>query len=324
MTALAAALALTSTPLFAQDLAPAPVEPSAPVVAAPAPAVEPAQPAATAPGAALNIPKISVDLSDAPATSSAEVAAPAAKPSSEVPAERSAVAEQPAPPPVKQAPVTAAATPSAASEPTVAMTEGPAPESPLPTPPVAIEPPAPMAAAPAPAAPQAMASTMDETLPVAGGVLAALALAGGAFAVAGRRRRYRDDYRTVETIEPPVAVEAEPAALRTPISSSAPSYARPAPAAETALPTGFDLSRYGPHVQAAYRGPTPDNPSLSLRTRLKRARFYDQRERMEAAGTPSRPVAPQKPAAQPARQPDLVTTRRFNVGNGGFRPAYQG
>jgi hypothetical protein len=31
-------------------------------------------------------------------------------------------------------------------------------------------------------------------------------------------------------------------------------------------------------------GPTPDNPSLSLEKRLKRARFFDQRERQVAAG----------------------------------------
>jgi len=31
-------------------------------------------------------------------------------------------------------------------------------------------------------------------------------------------------------------------------------------------------------------GPTPDNPSLSLKKRLKRAAFFDQRERDVAAG----------------------------------------
>jgi hypothetical protein len=31
-------------------------------------------------------------------------------------------------------------------------------------------------------------------------------------------------------------------------------------------------------------GPTPDNPSLSLKKRLKRAAFFDQREREVAAG----------------------------------------
>jgi hypothetical protein len=38
-------------------------------------------------------------------------------------------------------------------------------------------------------------------------------------------------------------------------------------------------------VERAYRGPSPDNPSVSLRTRLKRAAFFDKREREVAAGT---------------------------------------
>jgi hypothetical protein len=38
------------------------------------------------------------------------------------------------------------------------------------------------------------------------------------------------------------------------------------------------------HVDRAMRGPTPDNPSLSLSKRLKRAAFFDQRERDVAAG----------------------------------------
>jgi hypothetical protein len=47
-----------------------------------------------------------------------------------------------------------------------------------------------------------------------------------------------------------------------------------------AVPADGDLSRYGRHTQAAYRGPTPDNPSLSLKRRLKRAAFFDRREQM--------------------------------------------
>lgn len=38
------------------------------------------------------------------------------------------------------------------------------------------------------------------------------------------------------------------------------------------------------HVERAMLGPTPDNPSLSLKKRLKRAAFFDQREREVAAG----------------------------------------
>lgn len=38
------------------------------------------------------------------------------------------------------------------------------------------------------------------------------------------------------------------------------------------------------YVDRATAGPTPDNPSLSLKKRLKRAAFFDQREREVAAG----------------------------------------
>ena len=38
-------------------------------------------------------------------------------------------------------------------------------------------------------------------------------------------------------------------------------------------------------VERAYRGPSPANPSVSLRNRLRRAAFFDQREREVAAGT---------------------------------------
>ncbi|MFT3977515.1 MAG: hypothetical protein QM688_10435 [Sphingomonas bacterium] len=57
------------------------------------------------------------------------------------------------------------------------------------------------------------------------------------------------------------------------------------------LPEGFDLSRLGPHVRAAYLGPTPDNPFLTLRNRLKRARFYDERERRDAEQHRDHPAA---------------------------------
>jgi hypothetical protein len=45
------------------------------------------------------------------------------------------------------------------------------------------------------------------------------------------------------------------------------------------------------HVDRAMLGPTPDNPSLSLKKRLKRAAFFDQRERAAAAGEAT-PVDP--------------------------------
>jgi hypothetical protein len=42
------------------------------------------------------------------------------------------------------------------------------------------------------------------------------------------------------------------------------------------------------HVERARRGPTPDNPSQSLQKRLKRAAFFDQRERLAAQGEAER------------------------------------
>ena len=51
--------------------------------------------------------------------------------------------------------------------------------------------------------------------------------------------------------------------------------------------TSSDMS----HMDRAMLGPTPDNPSLSLKKRLKRAAFFDQREREVAAGK-AEPVDP--------------------------------
>lgn len=48
--------------------------------------------------------------------------------------------------------------------------------------------------------------------------------------------------------------------------------------------TGSTESPTDSHVDRAMLGPTPDNPSLSLKKRLKRAAFFDQREREVAAG----------------------------------------
>ncbi len=44
-------------------------------------------------------------------------------------------------------------------------------------------------------------------------------------------------------------------------------------------------------VERAYRGPSRSNPSVSLKTRLRRAAFFDKRERDAAAGL-AEPVDP--------------------------------
>ncbi len=67
------------------------------------------------------------------------------------------------------------------------------------------------------------------------------------------------------------------------------------------------------HVDRAMRGPTPDNPSLSLKTRLKRAAFFDKREREVAEGK-AEPVDPD------AGLPDAMTDQGFMLqADGGER-----
>jgi hypothetical protein len=145
---------------------------------------------------------------------------------------------------------------------------------------------------------------MDEMLPIAaGGGLALLALGGTAAALIGRRRRRKEqEWADAQTMAfEPFETAAAPKPERRPepaIHQGRPAMAEPsafawgnrtqaeakAPAVEP------DGRRPGETwVEAAYRGPTPSNPSASLRHRLKRAAFFDKREREAAAGL-SRPV----------------------------------
>jgi resuscitation-promoting factor RpfA len=323
MTAIAAVLALSSTPLLAQAVEVAPTAPAAPVIAAP-PAPDPAPATATtAPNAAgLNIPKITVNLDDAPQ------AAPASEPVAMTPAPAKPAAVRTA----KAAPAAPkVAEPVTPSEPLAMAKEEVAPI----TPPVVAEPP--VAAAPAPA-PQPVAKAQpvesdNDVLPIAGAVgLGALALAGGAFALTRRKRRDEDQDFAAAPVQ---STASDDLLLTEPMPTYAVSSTAPAPmqveGPATTLPAGFDLSRFGRHVQAAYRGPTADNPSLSLRNRLRRASFYDQRERMaaEASGRqqplPPRTdwVAPKQDPAVAARTNDHIVTRPSNWRQPGFRPAYQ-
>ncbi|HMI19546.1 MAG TPA: hypothetical protein VK533_08385, partial [Sphingomonas sp.] len=185
-------------------------------------------------------------------------------------------------------------------------------------------------AAPAPiAAPAPVATTTqttrqqsieNEALPIAGIVgLGVLAIGGAAFAV--RRKRREDDEEELlleqeALVAPAPVMEAAPVAI-----ASRTAVAAPARTPKT-LPGGFDISKFGRHAQAAYMGPTPDNPSLSLMRRLKRASFFDQREReAAAAGTTPKLAEPVYPAAAKAeKDKDQVTIRmtpqRKNSRNG--------
>ena len=67
----------------------------------------------------------------------------------------------------------------------------------------------------------------------------------------------------------------------TPENSSATSADTSAPAAS---PSPCADPAPGSHVEAACEGPSADNPSLSIKKRIKRAQFFDQREQLVAAG----------------------------------------
>jgi hypothetical protein len=135
---------------------------------------------------------------------------------------------------------------------------------------------------------------MNRVLPLMGAaVLGMLALVAAAILLRRRRRRREelDENATYEEAEygaepEPMIAEPlpEPAIAAAPVAAAAMAGPVHDPIPNdrqgTGLPRGFDLSRFGPHVQAAYRGPTPDNPSSSLKHRIRQAGAMDR-----AAGT---------------------------------------
>ena len=254
-TAIVAVLAFSSTSLLAQEVT-APVD--APAAAEPSPEPAASEPAATS---SETVTTTTVTESESGAT-----AAPVVKKSTRTvtrtPARRAApVAARAAP-----APAAAAAAPAA---PEMAMT-------------APVEPVAPVAAdVPAPAAePTASAAAVDgDAVEYAfGGALAALVLGGAAVAATRRRRRNREEEVSAPLAVAPVA-PAAPVARHDPVphavaqNRSAFAWGQQTPATNRMTPTAL-----------AKMGPTPDNPSLSLKKRLKRAAFFEQRDRAAAAG----------------------------------------
>ena len=321
LTAIAAVLALSSSPSLAQSTE-AP-DGAAPVVVAPPPVVMPA-PAVTTQSA-----------TSAPTTQSATPLATAAAAPTPAPL---VFDEEPVAAPVVHTRKAATQPAAAKSAPAPRMEAAPAP-TPVPTSaPVvtnssAAEPAVP-AVKPIPVETQKSVTQTDggdEILPIAGAGLAILALAGGALAL-GRRRRDADAEELLlaprtenAPREPsyvaPVATSAAPAMAR---DTRADSFLADAPV--TAVPAGFDLSRFGRHTRAAYQGPTANNPSHSLKRRLKRASFFDQREREGLAIEAAAPRASPASAAEMARaaqSSDHLTVRAPARPRPSFRPALQ-
>ncbi|QTH21927.1 hypothetical protein HRJ34_27170 [Rhizorhabdus wittichii] len=336
LTAIAAVLAFSSTPSFAQDAAPTVVTPPPVVEPAPAtiaPTLAPMTQSSAAPstGGLVTVPTrpggIATGLDAAPATPAA-APEPAAETVSR-PVVRTAPARRanPAPAPRETAPAAPVAAQRAAP---VAPPTAPAVDTaPPPVAPVAEVPAVAPEPAPAPAPRATPADADNDVLPIAGAAgIAILLIGGGVYAMRRRRRDEGEEEllladRVAETPAEPVPVPAAAAPL--PMADAAPATTTDAPV--TAIPAGFDISRFGRHTQAAYRGPTPGNPSLSLKRRLRVASFLDGRERMAApGGQPAATPAAAAPAPQPAaapRQPGHITTRIKVPPRPGFRPAWQ-
>jgi hypothetical protein len=176
-----------------------------------------------------------------------------------------------------------------------------------------------MSAKPAqPAAQPAKASSSgmsnETAMELGGGALALLALGGGAWALSRRRRRTEEeewygDEVMVQHEEPAAAPEPMPHHMVEDVHSSKAAHqpmprhdvihreqpAIVAPAASAfawgnaqrpaeAADDGSDRRPGETWVERAYRGPSPANPSASLKHRLRRAAFFDKRERDVAAG----------------------------------------
>src|SRR5436305_6282414 len=287
--AIAAALALSSTPLLAQATQPVTTEPAPVVTQQAPPPVTDATPVAPDTSAAP-----ATDSTTAPSTTtttrtrhtarSARIAAPKATTVSTVTrtqvTRHAAVPATPAAPAATSAP-NSTATPTANSGPAVAPVVD-------------------MAAKPAkqPPPPPSASTRADETLPIAGGALALLALGGAAFAVSRRRRRredaWHDNWQDEPAMEPETAAAAEAEPRHDPIvhdeqpeiaAPSAFAWGASAPTQQRADgDSGDDRLPGETWVQRAYRGPSANNPSASLKARLRRAAFFDKRERDVAAG----------------------------------------
>ena len=302
--AIAAALALSSTPVFAQET---PAQPTTPTTTAPS--TTPTDPVSAAPAPALDT--TTPAATDTTVTTTSTAPAAKVKTVKTVKTRHVATAVKPvAAHTVAQKTVTRttthAAVPAAAA-PAAAPVAAPAPAAPAPSQ-SAVTPIVNTNAAPAKPAQTATAKPsngVDSTtaMEVGGGALALIALGAGAWALSRRRHDedeviYEDSYEPEAdhvAHEPEMAAAAEPMAEEMPRhdpvedpnlvapAASAFAWGKPDPATQ-AEDDGSDRNPGETWVERAYRGPSPANPSVSLKTRLRRAAFFDKRERDVAAG----------------------------------------
>ena len=272
--AIAAALALSSTQTFAQDVGNTTAPPDEPAPAAVEPVATP-DPLAPVTNATDTTSTTTTKTTTARRTTRA-----AAKPTPVTTRT------------VKRQVTTHAAAPAALSQ-AAAAAPAPPPPAPAAKPAPIVELAAkPAAPPPRPAAAEPAVQLDQNELMLGGGALALVALAAAAIAMRRRRRRHEEEAAEYEYTEP-AAETAAPIPQHDPIFDKQPAVAAAAPSAfnwgqaQPAAQSVDDESDRRPGetwVERAYRGPSPANPSVSLRARLKRAAFFDKREREVAAG----------------------------------------
>lgn len=305
-TAIAAVLALSSTSVLAQDAQPA----------QPAPTMSDSPATAPAPATTTEVAPAATDSSATAVDSTATTPTPvsnhkATKVSRSTTLKRTVqvAAAKPAPVTTRtvskttetREPAKTAATKPASSPGTTAAAAPPAQTSQSQVTPIVDVNNAPVKTAQA----KPMKKKDDAPIIAAGSALAFLAIGGAAVGLSRRKREDEEMMQDEAMVDEPGA-EAEPA-VRDPIFEEEPPMIAPEVAAfgwadRPRTADGVDGRSGETWVERAYRGPSPDNPSLSLRKRLKRAAFFDKRDREVAAGEAQRVDAD-------AGLPDSLPTR---------------
>lgn len=272
--AIAALMVLSAPAAFAQEaptvsptVSPTmPMSPpvAAPTVPAPGPAVSTA-PVATppAPQPVIRVPLDIAPPAEADTPKAEPKAAAAATPTQAQRAPARPRAAEPARAAAASAPVETAPVETAEAAPAAEMTAA----APLAaTVPATVVPPAETMAEPV-----GQRATGNDAFPweIVGGTAALLVIGGAGLAFA-RRRRTADEEEAFDTVFIDDARAADPVP-----AVPAPSPTPPSAPAFVATPA----AGMGRHEAMAMAGPTPDNPFVTLRKRLVRARFLDRQDR---------------------------------------------
>ena len=138
----------------------------------------------------------------------------------------------------------------------------------------------------------------ERTAEIGGGAMALLILGAGAFALSRRKTSEEEWY------EDDTAPEAHDPLFDEPMFNDQRDRTEASVFAWGDRAAGQPARRSRETwIERAYRGPTPDNPSASLRRRLKRAAFFDKRGREAAAGKAA-------PVDTDAGLPDAIAEER--------------